>query len=159
MFLLLCPSLVLAEEKSVFLDEYIKEKVEGSLTPRNIANDIFVKNILEKYGYALGLCSLLHAVGYKELAGEVLEDLEKKSDFYCFPGSDTFLKQSKKYKYTASDEDMALQTFMVLEGFKKGYTLGLADGYITMINRENKDLYKKNALILYDKYLEEKSKK
>jgi hypothetical protein len=159
LFSLLYPSFALAEETEVFHDAYLYKKVEGSRTPREIANDIFLNEILDKYGYSLGLYSLLRAVGYRDLAREVLNDLEKKSDFYFLPNSDTFLKHSKKYKYDASDEDMALQIFMVLEGFKAGYTLGLTDGYISLLTKENRDMYKKNALNLYDKYLEEKSTK
>ena len=69
----------------------------------------------------------------------------------------TFLKHYKKYKYNASDDDMALWTFAVLDGFKIGYHLGMHEALCQIFegNKELADDYRNFAPRLYKQYLED----
>jgi len=155
MLLLLNSSLISADEKGGITDEQPLTKMEEDrLASLKIAGDMFVFDVLEKYAFAYSVEAFLHATGHHDLASKVLEDITKGNEFFAF---DTFLKHYKKYKYNASDDEMALWTFAVLDGFKIGYHLGMHEALCQVFegNKELADDYKNFAPRLYKQYLED----
>ncbi len=151
MFLLLFPSLVLAEEKSVASDEEVNHKVS-----RNIANKIFLNEFWRKYKHFYIVEALLWAAGHENFADEVSKD-EPPDDYVDL---ELFLKYSKNYKYTASDSDMFLSVFVILDGMERGYKMGMHDVLDLIVNTQKEVAYgwKVWAPQLYEEYLEAKKK-
>jgi hypothetical protein len=153
MFLLLCPSLVLAAEETSFI-----QNEEDITTSESIAMDMFHYDLYEKYGEALRLWSFFAATGHNDLAEEVSNDVKSVFDDRFF--SDLFYKHNEKYEYSTGDEEMLLLSVLSLNNIVKGYRLGTLDS-LRMIFEENKDaadLVKDAAPRLYEKYLENKEK-
>ena len=151
MFLLLCPSLVLAEAETSFI-----QNKNDTITSESIAMDMFYYDLYKKYGEALRLWSFLAATGHNNLAEEVSKETKNVFDDRSFP--DLFYKYSEKYKYSASDEEMLLLSVNALNNIVKGYRLGTLDS-LRMIfdaNKDAADLVKDVAPRLYEEYLEKK---
>ena len=152
-FLLLCPSLVLAEEEESFL-----QNENDIMASESIAMDMFYYDIYEEYGLALRLCSFLAATGHDNLAEEVSEDVKNVLDNSFF--TNLFYKHNKKYKYYTNDEEMVLLSVLSLNNILKGYRLGILDSLKMTFdaNKDAADLVKDVAPRLYEKYLEDKKK-
>ena len=153
MFLLLCPSLILAEEETSFI-----ANEDDIITSESIAMDMFYYDIYEEYGLALRLWSFLAATGYDSLAEEVSKDVKNVFDDSFF--SNLFYKHNKKYKYSTNDEEMVLLSVLSLNNIVKGYRLGILDSLKMTFdaNKDAADLVKDVAPRLYEKYLEDKKK-
>ena len=153
MFLLLCPSLVLAEEEESFL-----QNENDIMASESIAMDMFYYDVYEEYGLALRLCSFLAATGHDNLAEEVSEDVKNVLDNSFL--SNLFYKHNKKYKYYTNDEEMVLLSILSLNNILNGYRLGILDSLKMTFdaNKDAADLVKDVAPGLYEKYLEDKKK-
>jgi len=153
MFLLLCPSLILAKEETSFL-----QQENDIMASESIAMDMFYYDIYDEYGLALRLCSFLTATGHDSLAKEVSKDIKNVFDESFF--SDLFYKHNKKYNYSTNDEEMALLSVLVLNNIVKGYRLGILDSLKMTFdaNKDAADLVKDVAPRLYEKYIEDKKK-
>ncbi len=162
MFLLLCQSLVLAEEKEGIGDESVTNVAEN-LTPLDelavkIAEEILT-DYLEKQGHALRLAPFLHETGYKkEVAKNTGVDILAADMFFA----DLFFnKYTKKYKYKTNDASivpLALSTFAAYGSMRSWYMLGMRESLHIVFNTHKgvaKD-YKNFAPQLYEQYLENK---
>ncbi len=153
MFLLLCPSLIFAEEETSF-----SQNEDDIMTAESIAMDMFYYDIYDEYGLALRLGSFLAATGYNNLAEEVSKDVKNVFDDSFF--SNLFYKHNEKYKYSTNDEEMVLLSALALNNIVKGYRLGILDSLKMTFdaNKDAADLVKDVAPRLYKKYLEDKKK-
>ncbi|MHC4270303.1 MAG: hypothetical protein ACYSTS_17840 [Planctomycetota bacterium] len=156
MFLLLCPSFVLAEEKGDNYDEGIIKRAENMIALRSIATDIFAYEIRERYEEAYRLWALLEETGYKDFAQEVLNDVRLDKIFEY----DWFYKHNKKYKYNIDDRTMLELMFPILDGMIAGYRMGIITT-LSVIFAQDEDLaerYKNSVPEQSKKYLEDKKK-
>ena len=80
MFLLLCPSLILAEKETSFI-----QNEDDIITSESIAMDMFSYDIYKKYGEALRLWAFLAATGHNNLAEEISKEAKHIFDDSLFP--------------------------------------------------------------------------
>lgn len=113
-FLLLYPSLILAEEETLFI-----QNEDDIITSESIAMDMFYHDIYKNYGESLRLWSFLAATRHNNLAEEVSKDVKNVFDDGFFP--DLFYKHNEKYKYSTSDEEMLLLSVHALNNIVIGY--------------------------------------
>ncbi len=150
MFLLLCASLTLAEEKVDISDE-ARLSYKDVNTSMRIAYDIFVEDVRKKHVHAFCTGSILLSIGNKELAEKVLVDV-KTNDIVDF---DLFSKHSKLYNYIVSDSEMFKMVVAAVDNMMNFYKAGMVDILMITFNR-HKDIegsYKKDAEKLYREYL------
>ncbi len=150
MFLLLCASLTLAEEKVDISDE-ARLSYKDVNTSMRIAYDIFVEDVRKKHVHAFCTGSILLSIGNKELAEKVLVDV-KTNDIVDF---DLFSKHSKLYNYIVSDSEMFKMVVAAVDNMMNLYKAGMVDILMITFNR-HKDIegsYKKDAEKLYREYL------
>ena len=159
-FLLLCPSLVLAEEKgSISEDDKIKSNYEASIS---IANEIFLYEFMDlegggaNYGKTVRMYALLFVSGYKNLAEKVLEE-EKLDNYYSL---DVFDEYKEKYKYYGKDSEFASVVNSNMASLMTGYRLGMINilSVVFATHNDVADDYRAVALEMYEDYLEDKSK-
>ena len=153
MFLLLCPSLILAEKETSFI-----QNEDDIITSESIAMDMFSYDIYKKYGEALRLWAFLAATGHNNLAEEISKEAKHIFDDSLFPN--LFYKYNKKYNYSISDEEMLLLSDIALNNIVKGYRLGTLES-LRMIfdaNKDAADLVKDVAPRLYEEYLEKEKR-
>ncbi len=158
-FLLLCPSLVLAEEDCSISDsEKIKANYEASIS---IANEIFFYQFMDiegdggNYGKTVRMYALLFASGYKNLAEKVLE--EEKLDNYSL---DMFDEYKEKYKYYGKNSEFFSMVNSNMASLLTGYRLGMIN-IISVVFATHQNVagdYKAVALGMYEDYLEDKRK-
>ncbi len=156
-FLLLCPFLTLAEEKGGIINKSIIINAKDLKASVDIAHDMFVYDVKEKYKNTLRLWSLLYATGHKNLAEEVIKDVNPNGILEL----DLFYKHNKKYKYNASDYDMSILTCTILNGIIRGYKAGMIES-LSIVLKTHKDVadsYKDTAPKMYAEYLENKGKR
>jgi hypothetical protein len=149
--LLLCPSLILAEEKTGSNIDEARLTAQDLNTSMGIAYDIFVDDIRKKYGHAFNLGAILLSIENKELAEKVLVDINTNNivDF------DLFSKYSRLYDYNISDNDMFTMVIASLNSMINFYKAGMNDVLILTFKRHKDiaDSYKKDAPKLYKEYL------
>ncbi|MBS1258229.1 MAG: hypothetical protein MAG551_01282 [Candidatus Scalindua arabica] len=158
-FLLLCPSLVLAEEEGSISDgDKIKANYEASI---NIANEIFLYQFMDtegdggNYGKTVRMYALLFVTGYKNLAEKVLE--EEKLDSYSLDVFD-FDKYKEKYKYYGKDSEFFSMVNSNMASLLTGYRLGMIN-MLSVVFATHTNVagdYKVVALEMYEDYLEDK---
>ena len=174
MFLLICPSLILAEEKGKSLEVQPKtleeaiarfggvitetryKKAENLVAASSIANSIF-NDIMEEYQVTLVIGAVLHATEYNALAEELLKEINIKKILLDL---DYVHKYSKEYKYTADDTLLLTDIYVILSEIKGSYIQGMAEGMASIFH-VHKDLakeYKDTAPQLYEMYLDNKKK-
>jgi len=149
--LLLCPSLILAEEKLGSNGDEARLTAEDLNTSMRIAYDIFVDDVRKKHGHALNLGAILLAIGNKELPEKVLIDVNPNNiiDF------DLFSKYSRLYDYNISDKDMFTMVTASLNSMINFYKAGMNDILMLTfkLHKDIEDSYKNNAEKLYREYL------
>jgi hypothetical protein len=159
-FLLLCPSLILAEEEGIISDgDKIKANYEASI---NIANEIFLYKFVGleggggNYGKTVRMYALLFVTGYKNLAEKVLEE-EKLDNYYSL---DVFDEYKEKYKYYGKDSEFASMVNSNMASLMTGYRLGMINILSVVFTTHNNVAgdYKAVALEMYEDYLEDKRK-
>ncbi|MHC4270074.1 MAG: hypothetical protein ACYSTS_16645 [Planctomycetota bacterium] len=143
MFLLLCPSLILAEKKTSILQG--NDNIIASLS---IVNDM-LRDIINENQNAYFKIASLYAIGYKDLANQVQENSVIDDQFV----TDSFIKHSDKYKYSISnDYDMYLLCHRSIKNYIGGYIQGMTQS-LRIVFKTHKDLadyYKNNVLNLYE---------
>ena len=97
MFVLLCSSLVSAEEEPRLFKDANNFNVATAIT-LDMYEDFYDKN-----WRALRMFSYLYATGYIKRATEVSNDIKEKMRSFI---RNSFSKHNKKYKYSMSDELM-----------------------------------------------------
>ena len=149
--LLLCPSLILAEEKMGSNIDEARLTAQDLNTSMRIAYDIFVDDIRKKHGHAFNLGAILLAIENKELAEKVLVDV-KINDIVDF---DLFYKYSRLYNYNVSDNEMFTMVIASLHGMMNFYKAGMVDILMLTfkLHKDIEDSYKNNAEKLYREYL------
>jgi len=160
MFLLLCPSLVLAEEEGIISDDdKIKANYEASI---NIANEIFLYKFMGleggegNYGKSVRMYALLFVTGYKNLAEKVLDE-EKLDNYYSLDVLDEY---KEKYKYYGKDSEFVSMVNSNIAGLMTGYRLGMIN-ILSVVFATHTGVagdYKAVALGMYEDYLEDKRK-
>jgi hypothetical protein len=150
MFLLLYPSLILAEEQGDNSDE-ARLSTEDVNTSVRIAYDIIAEDVLKKHVHAFRTGAILLAIGNKELAEKVLVDV-KTNDIVDF---DLFSKHSRLYNYNVSDNEMFAMVINSVHNLMNFYKSGMVD-ILTLTFKRHKDIeesYKNDAEKLYREYL------
>ncbi len=153
--LLLSPSMALAEEQQPpsFSDEERKD-LDNVNAFYNIGYDMF-QDVYREYGHNYRLSSFFRALGYENLAKEVLKDVPNlHGDF----GLDLFYKHEDKYKYHSGTAEMFFPSVQILNSMVDGYQLG----YTEATERyKGKDLSSIADIVpkMYEEYLEIKKGK
>ena len=150
MFLLLCPSLILAEEESGISDE----DADNYKASSSIGHDMFL-DVYNEYGCNYRLASLLMAFKYMNMGMEVIKDVP---NWYGTAGLALFYKHENKYKYHLDTKEMFYPSVQVLKGMLDGYKLG----YMEAIKQYTEGDFTGIADTIperYEKYLEEKKEK
>ncbi len=143
MFLLLCPSLILAEEKAGSNGNRAGLTAKDLNTSMRIAYDIFIDDVRKKHGHAFNLGAIFLAIENEELAEKVLVDINP-NDIIDF---NLFSKYSRLYGYNISDSDMFTVVIASLHGMTNFYKAGMAD-ILMLTFKRHKDIadgYKNDA--------------